>query len=83
LDEFKELHWFCPKCDKIAIEAICGFNPTSSSCDSMQQKVTNVISMAMQGLESVVNECFKKLESAFKGSQSGSVTQPEITTSSN
>ena len=62
LNDFKELHWFCQKCDTIAIDAIQTFNSTESTPRSdILSAVTGVTAAAIQSLQealktTVINE---------------------------
>ena len=63
LVEFKELHWFCKKCDEIAIRAIRSFNPEKvSSLDVVQSNIRPACTQGVRGgstepafLESQIN----------------------------
>ena len=65
LDEFKELHWFCHKCDAIAIDAIQAFNPTESTPrPDILSAVTGVITTAIQSLQEALKTTINDLVSA-------------------
>ena len=65
VDEFKELHWFCQKCDAIAIDAIQAFNSTESTPRSeILSAVTGVITTAIQSLHEALETTINDLVSA-------------------
>lgn len=65
LDEFKELNWFCQKCDAIAIEAIRAFNPTIPTQSSdILPAVTGAITTAIQSLQDALKSTIDDLVSA-------------------
>ena len=64
LDEFKELYWFCHKCDAIAINTIQAFNSTESTPGSdTVTAVTGVITTAIQPLQEALKATINDLVS--------------------
>ena len=63
LVEFKELHWFCPKCDQTAIRAIQQLNNSSRS-DNILSAVTSTISTAIQSLQDTLKTTIQNLVTA-------------------
>ena len=52
LDDFKELQWFCQKCDTIVTDAIQAFNSTESTPRSdTLSAVTGVTATTIQSLQ--------------------------------
>ena len=65
LDEFKELYWFCHKCDAIAINTIQAFNSTESTPGSdTVTAVTGIITTAIQSLQEARETTINDLVSA-------------------
>ena len=65
LDEFKELYWFCHKCDAIAINTIQAFNSTESTPGSdTVTAVTGIITTAIQSLQEACKTTINDLVSA-------------------
>ena len=65
LDEFKELYWFCHKCDAIAINTIQAFNSTESTPGSdTVTAVTGIITTAIQSLQEARKTTINDLVSA-------------------
>ena len=61
--EFKELHWFCPKCDQTAIRATQQLNNSSRS-DNILSAVTSTISTAIQSLQDTLKTTIQNLVTA-------------------
>ena len=65
LDKFKELNWFCHKCDAIAIDAIKAFNSTESTPGlDIVKAVTSVFTTAIQSLQEALKTTISDLVSA-------------------
>ena len=65
VDEFKELYWFCHKCDAIAINTIQAFNSTESTPGSdTVTAVTGIITTAIQSLQEARKTTINDLVSA-------------------
>ena len=62
LCEFKELHWFCYRCDRIAINAIRSFNDESTFTFDAKTNVTIIVNTATKSCKSLA----KKLLIAFE-----------------
>ena len=62
LDEFKELHWFCRKCDAKATDAIQAFN--STECTAGSDIVTAVTAAAIKSLQEALKATINDLVSA-------------------
>ena len=66
--EFKELHWFCNKCDEIAIKAIQSFNPDKvSNLDIVQRNIadTLIYIMRVKNLDKVVVDTANQFKKSF------------------
>ena len=65
LVEFKELHWFCKKCDEIAIRAIQSFNPEKvSSLDVVQRNIADTL-VRVKNLNKVVIDTANQFKNSF------------------
>ena len=63
LVEFKQLHWFCPRCDQVAIKAIQQFGSTVGPSGDILSAVTSTISAAIQSLQDTLKTTIKDLVS--------------------
>ena len=65
LVEFKELHWFCKKCDETAVRAINSFNPEkASSLDSVQHSIADTL-VRVRSLNKVVADTTNQFKTSF------------------
>ena len=65
LIEFKELHWFCNKCDEIAVKAIQSFNPDKvSSLDIVQRNIADIL-VRIKNLNKVAVDTANQFKKTF------------------
>lgn len=65
LCEFTELHWFCHRCDKIAINAIRSFNDESTPTSDAKISVTSIINTAIKALQESCQEAIYHLQNSI------------------
>ena len=72
-----ELHWFCHRCDKIAINAIRSFNDESSFTSDAKTSVTCIVNTAIKSLQESCQEAINSLRNLIYTEPSTGINSSE------